>query len=61
MRFSIDIIFLGKADKVIALKENMPGFRLTPVYRAASQVVELPAHTISRSKTQINDQIQIEK
>lgn len=61
MCFAIDIIFLDRANRVVALRENMLPFRLTPVYSLAYQVIELPAHTISRSKTQLNDQIQLEK
>ncbi|MBM3248822.1 MAG: DUF192 domain-containing protein [Candidatus Omnitrophica bacterium] len=61
MRFSIDIIFLDRTDKVVALKENMPAFRITSVYPGACQAIELPAHAIFRSKTHINDQIQMEK
>ncbi|HOX54305.1 MAG: DUF192 domain-containing protein [Candidatus Omnitrophica bacterium] len=60
MRFSIDVLFLDKAGKVVALKEKILPFRVTPVYPRAWQVVELPIQAISRSKTQLNDQIKLE-
>lgn len=60
MRFAIDVIFLDRDNRVVGLKENMPPFRVTPIYYRAIQVVELPAYTISRTKTQLNDRIQLE-
>ena len=61
MRFAIDALFLDKQNKVVGLKENMLPFRITRIFPRANQVVELSAHKISQSRTQLNDLIQIEK
>jgi hypothetical protein len=47
MRFSIDAVFLDKENRILALFRNLPPNRLTPVYRKASTVLELPAGTVS--------------
>jgi uncharacterized protein len=56
--FPIDIIFLDKQKKIIQTKENARPF--TTIVRSknkVSYVVELPAFTISRTKTRVGDKL----
>lgn len=59
MRFNIDAVFLDRQNKVVALKENLSPFKLTPIYTKAFQVIELPCQKISQTKTELNDLIEI--
>ena len=61
MLFSFDLILIDKNFKVVGLRELIRPFRITWPRRAAESVLELPAHTIFRSRTQIGDQLLIER
>jgi len=60
MRFSIDVLFANKENKIVGLRENVKPFKLIPPFLKAFLVVELPANTVQKTKTQIGDIIQIE-
>ena len=57
MRFSIDLLYLDKGNRVLAMFENLPPFRISPLYRNASALLELPVRTIFESETQIGDKL----
>jgi uncharacterized protein len=60
MLFAFDLVLIDKDFKVVGLKEIVRPFSITrPILRAES-VIELPAHTIYRSRTEVGDQLQIE-
>ncbi|MFC1594069.1 DUF192 domain-containing protein [Candidatus Omnitrophota bacterium] len=59
MRFPIDVLFLDKSERIVGLVENSVPFRLSRIYFKATHVVELPAFTISRTNTELGDQIEI--
>lgn len=59
MRFPIDVVFVDKQDKVVALKENLSPFRLTPFYFRASYCIELPKGAINSSHLKLGDQLKI--
>jgi uncharacterized membrane protein (UPF0127 family) len=60
MLFTIDVVLLDKEFKVVGLRELVRPFSITaPNFRAES-VLELPPHTIYRSRTQIGDEILID-
>ena len=60
MRFTIDVVLIDKNFKVVGLRELVRPFSITrPNFRTES-VLELPAHTIFKSRTEIGDQLQIE-
>lgn len=59
MLFAIDVVFLDRDLKVVALRERVPPFSMTGLYLNAESVLELPAQTISRSGTQMGDQLAI--
>ena len=60
MRFPIDVIFLDKNNKVIAIRENLQPNRLTRLYSRAVSVLELPAGTIEATATVVGDRIEFE-
>jgi uncharacterized membrane protein (UPF0127 family) len=59
MKFSIDVIFCDRQNKVVGICTNIKPFCLSPVFFKASYAIELPPGTIAASKTQIADQIQL--
>lgn len=60
MRFSIDVLFLDKNNKVIGLLSSFRPFRFSPVYFGASLTVELPENTLKPTQTQLGDTIKID-
>lgn len=60
MRFTIDVIFLDKAGKVIEVLPSFKPFRLSPIYFNSHSVIELPENTIKLTQTQPGDIIKIE-
>ena len=61
MLFTFDLVLIDKDFKVVGLKELVRPFRVTrPVFRAES-VLELPAHAIFKSRTEVGDQLVIER
>lgn len=61
MLFTFDAILIDKDFKVVGLRELIRPFRITrPNFRAES-VIEVPAHTIFRSRTEIGDELVIER
>lgn len=59
MRFPIDIVVLDKDNLVIAVSKNLPPNRLTPVYKRAAAVLELPAGILESTTTAIGNRIEI--
>lgn len=57
MKFPIDVIFLDRNHKVIAIKKSLKPNRLTKIYLKASSVLELPEGTIEDTSTNIGDTI----
>ncbi len=45
MRYAIDVVFLDRSLRVVALLETVPPFRFSPVFWNARLCVELPAGT----------------
>jgi uncharacterized protein len=61
MLFTFDLVLIDKNFKVVGLKELLRPFRLTrPNFRAES-ALELPAHAIIKSRTEVGDQLMIER
>src|SRR5213596_696202 len=61
MWFSFDLVLMDKNFKVVGLRELVRPFRITMPNPKAESVIELPAHSIFRSRTQIGDQLTIER
>jgi len=61
MLFTIDVVFIDENLRVVGLRELVRPFSITlPNFRAES-VLELPAHSIFRSHTELGDQLVIER
>lgn len=61
MLFSFDLVLIDKDFKVVGLRELVRPFTVTWPNHKAESVIELPAHSIFRSRTQIGDQLLIER
>jgi len=61
MLFSFDLVLMDKNFKVVGLRELVRPFRITMPNHKAESVLELPAHSIFRSRTQIGDQLVIDR
>ncbi len=58
MRFAIDAVFIDRKKRVTKVAGNLKPWRLSASFRAHS-VIELPAGTAARTKTERGDQIEI--
>lgn len=61
MLFDIDVIFLDKDLKVVGLREVVHPFSMTGLYLRAESALELPAHTIFKSRTEVGDELMISR
>ena len=61
MLFSFDLVLIDKNFKVVGFRELVRPFRITLPEHKAESVLELPAHSIFRSRTQIGDQLVIDR
>lgn len=59
MKFPIDVLFLSKENKVVAVISGIPPYRASGVHLSAYSVLELPDGTIKKSHTEIGDQLDI--
>lgn len=56
---AIDLVYLDTGGRVIHLVEHLSPFRIAPIRRKSSSVLELPPHTIYSSQIHIGDQLLI--
>ncbi len=61
MLFTFDTVMVDKEFKVVSVNELVRPFRILWPKRRAESVIELPAHTIFRSRTEVGDQLIIER
>ncbi len=57
MRFPIDILFVGRNNRIVGMAHNVKPWHLTPIYWKAAFVIELPAGVIKDSGTEIGDEL----
>jgi uncharacterized protein len=57
MRYRIDVVFLDKNNGIIKLYENLKQFRMTPLIKGASCVIEFPEFTIKGSSLKMGDKM----
>ncbi len=55
----LDLIYLDKEHRVIHLVEHFPTFRIAPLRIQADSVLELAAHSIYSTQTQVGDHLLI--
>ena len=60
MRFPIDIVFLNKDSRVIAINHRLKPWRVSSLALGARRALELQAGTAARCNTEIGDQIRID-
>jgi len=60
MKFPIDLLYLDKQKKVRKIRHAVPAWRLSMCLSAHS-IVELRAGTLEKSRTQVGDEIAMEK
>jgi len=60
MRFVFDALFLGPGMRVVGRYERFHRNRVSRVFWNARGVLELPAGTIGRTRTEVGDEIQFE-
>jgi len=61
MLFTLDAVLIDKDFKVVGLRELVRPFSVIPPNFRAESVIELPAHTIFKSRTTVGDQLLIER
>ncbi|MCI0410065.1 MAG: DUF192 domain-containing protein, partial [Acidobacteria bacterium] len=59
MMFDIDVIFLDKDLRVVGVHEVIHPFSMTGLYLNAESALELPAHTIFKTRTAVGDELMI--
>ncbi len=59
MKFPIDVIFLDRENKVLAIRKNLKPNALTRIFIKAASVLELPVNTIDSTNTETGDRIGI--
>jgi len=57
MRFAFDALFIDRKFRVVHLIENMPPWRISRWVPRARGVIELPAGTVRRTLTALQDEI----
>ncbi|MFA6217546.1 MAG: DUF192 domain-containing protein [Candidatus Omnitrophota bacterium] len=55
MRFTIDVLFLGKDNRVVKALPEIKPFQFSKIYWGAVKVIELPANTIKSTQTSDGD------
>ena len=58
MRFSIDVLFVDKDNRIVGIVRRIHPFEISPVFLKSSFVVELMAGAIAVSGTEIGDEIE---
>jgi uncharacterized membrane protein (UPF0127 family) len=61
MLFSFDVVMIDKNFRVVSVKELVKPFRIILPKLRAQSVIELPAHTIFRSRTEVGDELIIDR
>ncbi|MDE3104884.1 MAG: DUF192 domain-containing protein [Acidobacteriota bacterium] len=61
MRFAIDVLFLDREWRAVALYHHLKPFRITRMHWKAVRALELPAGVLQRSQTTVGDQILAEE
>lgn len=59
MHFPVDLLFLGRNNRVLKAIPNLPKNRISPFVLQSRSVLVLPAHTVEKSRTMVGDIIDI--
>jgi hypothetical protein len=55
MSFPIDVAYLDKTGRVIRLYHSLPPFRVAAIKFKTRSILELPAGTLARTRTEVGD------
>jgi uncharacterized membrane protein (UPF0127 family) len=58
MSFAIDVVYLSADYRVLRIYHRLAPFRIAAVQLKSSSVIELPAGTLARTRTQVGDLLQ---
>ena len=61
MQFPIDIAVLDNEWKVIAIRPDIPPFRMTRMYWKAAAVLELPSGRLDSTSTRVGDTLEFSR
>jgi uncharacterized membrane protein (UPF0127 family) len=61
MRFAIDVIFVGRDNRVVGIVERIKPFHLSPVFFKSSYAIELNAGAVGATQTSIGDCLDLRK
>lgn len=61
MKFNIDVLFINKKNKVIALYEKVNPWNVLPIHITSYYVIELPSGTISKKNIDKGSLIKFEE
>lgn len=61
MMFTFDLLMIDKDFRVVGLREMVRPFRVVWPNLKAESVIELPAHTIFKSRTEVGDELIIDR
>jgi uncharacterized membrane protein (UPF0127 family) len=60
MSYALDVVYLDERLVVVHLEESVRPWRVTAIRTDAVTVLELPAHTVWNTHTEVGDEIEIE-
>lgn len=60
MKFPIDAVFIDRNNSIVYMIENFKPWKCSKIIRRAHSVLELPAGTINRTKTDLGDKLFME-
>jgi uncharacterized protein len=60
MKFSIDVVFLDRGNRVVAAIEHLQPQRMTKLLLSSVSALELPAGTVAATKTAPGNEVLIE-
>ena len=61
MKYPLDLVFLDKKKRVVAVRKCLRPNRLSRIYWRAECVLELPVPTIENTSTEVGDYLQWEE
>jgi len=61
MSFPIDAAYLDRDGRVIHVCHQLAPFRIAPLKLKSRSVLELPAGTLARTRTEVGDMLEIKK
>jgi uncharacterized protein len=61
MSIPIDVLYLNRADQVVAIDHDLKPWRIGSIHRGVHHVVELPAGTAAATATEVGDRLEVKR